>query len=264
MGILLPMNDAATETKALEILTWINTELPAFKGNLQSFAYSIDTADVLWALAFRERVSDLALLVYRDVDLACRCDLALAWACRNDKYAAAEVAGRFASAVKRIRIAQGIEPATKIPVAIVTKPRKRMAEGCTVGVCLNCYGLGKLEHFKHIESGVCFWCKGDGVILYTERQYRGKPQSEWPRALRLEVIAQALDAFTWIDADPFLMRNRKKVNLALIRFVRELAVASDVVVFDRAMAAMGKVTKLDAAKVAALRAKKFTAESAAA
>lgn len=31
-------------------------------------------------------------------------------------------------------------------------------------VCGKCDGKGKLDVFRHIEKGTCFWCKGSGVI----------------------------------------------------------------------------------------------------
>jgi hypothetical protein len=127
-----------------------------------------------------------------------------------------------------------------------------------VGVCINCTGLGTLAHFSHIESGACFHCGGTGLRLYSPRKYRGE-LSAIPRGERLDVIRQCL---AWYAADgfmkdEFLARNKKRVARFLRDTIRDYAGSLDVAVWDRAYAALGKVCKLDPAKVAVLRASAF-------
>jgi len=30
--------------------------------------------------------------------------------------------------------------------------------------CNRCYGAGRFEHMKHVDNGICYKCKGAGVI----------------------------------------------------------------------------------------------------
>jgi hypothetical protein len=37
--------------------------------------------------------------------------------------------------------------------------------------CQNCKGKGKIDHYKHVEDGICFTCYGSGVQEVTEEVY---------------------------------------------------------------------------------------------
>ena len=46
-------------------------------------------------------------------------------------------------------------------------------------LCWHCHGTGELPHFRHIQDGVCFACKGRGW-LYSPNASRGRgPRKTW-------------------------------------------------------------------------------------
>lgn len=99
-----------TEAEMLALLDHMRTEIAAYKGNLGSFAYSIDTLDTWHAEAVRDDAKRLALAVAArdDDDLAQRAFLALSWICVGDEYCEKEVAPPFRRFVARLRLAAWI------------------------------------------------------------------------------------------------------------------------------------------------------------
>ncbi|XXX79206.1 hypothetical protein WMF30_10570 [Sorangium sp. So ce134] len=104
------MDIAEIETRAWELLTEIADDVPRYGGRLEVFASSIDWIDRAWPEALRRRAAEIAQLVGPASDeLVERTWLALACACTGDAYAEREIAGRFRSGVRRLRVIAAIE-----------------------------------------------------------------------------------------------------------------------------------------------------------
>lgn len=127
----------------------------------------------------------------------------------------------------------------------------------TVGVCLRCSGLGRFEAFGHVSGGTCFDCGGDRFRLYTPSAFRGIADADLPRAVRLDVIRQALAAFAWIPEDAFLSRAPKACRAWLSLLIQRFAATLDVVVYDRAGLALHAHSPRNWAKFEAKRAALF-------
>lgn len=92
------------ETKAIEILTRIALDVPTYRGKMAEFAYSTESLDRFGVETLRLWTTDLAKLVAHEGDeLVERTNVALRMACAGDEFAEKEIAGRFMSAVKRLR-----------------------------------------------------------------------------------------------------------------------------------------------------------------
>ncbi|WP_438029072.1 hypothetical protein [Sorangium sp. So ce233] len=104
------MDTTEIETRAWEVLTEIAAEVPRYGGRLEAFACSVDWIDRAWPEALRRRAAELAQLVAPAPDeLVERACLALAFACAGDSYAEREIAGRFRSGVRRLRVLDALE-----------------------------------------------------------------------------------------------------------------------------------------------------------
>jgi hypothetical protein len=85
-------------------------EIARYGGNLQTFADSPDALDRAAPAALRRQAAALAELVAGQADdVAEAAAVALDAACSGDAYARRELAGRFRSAVRRLRVAAAIE-----------------------------------------------------------------------------------------------------------------------------------------------------------
>ena len=104
------MDTTEIEASAWELLTEIAAEVPRYGGRLEAFASSIDWIDRAWPEALRRRAAEFAQLVALGSDeLVERTWLALAFACAGDAYAEREIAGRFRSGVRRLRVLEALE-----------------------------------------------------------------------------------------------------------------------------------------------------------
>lgn len=101
----------ATLESALADVADIGRELAQYGGKLGDFAYSIDKIDHMAPQALRAQCSILAwnLVIGKlsDEDVA-TVKAALKEACAGDAYAVKELAGRFMSCIKRIRVVRAI------------------------------------------------------------------------------------------------------------------------------------------------------------
>lgn len=99
----------ATLETVLSSLLAIQNEIASVRPNLAAFAYSPDLLDRWVAEGVRARALGLAKLVCELSDEQVeRVSVCLFWVCSGDVYATAEVAGRFMSAVRRLRLAAAI------------------------------------------------------------------------------------------------------------------------------------------------------------
>lgn len=96
-----------TEIEAtLESLNYLADQVPTYGGRLEDFAASMDSLDTLGPRCMRDRVVDIAKLVAHETDdVVAWHHVAISWACQGDAWAVREVAGRFMSAVRRLRLA---------------------------------------------------------------------------------------------------------------------------------------------------------------
>lgn len=97
-----------TETRAtiLDCLQRIASEVPRYRGDLATFAGSSESLDRMGPESLRADCATIARLVVDEpAEVIAWHHAALAWACQGDTWALAEVAGRFMSAVRRIRLA---------------------------------------------------------------------------------------------------------------------------------------------------------------
>jgi hypothetical protein len=101
----------ATLDSALADVAEIGRELATYGGKLGEFAYSIDKIDHMAPQQLRAQCSILAWNVVigklSDEDVA-TVTKALKEACAADAYAVKELAGRFASGVKRVKVLRAI------------------------------------------------------------------------------------------------------------------------------------------------------------
>lgn len=104
-------NEPATLESALTDVCDIAYELTRFPQGLAGFAYSMEQLDQWQAQAFRTASAILAHNVVvgglSDNEIA-QVHAALAYVCSGDEYAAKEIAGRFLSAVRRIKVLRAI------------------------------------------------------------------------------------------------------------------------------------------------------------
>ena len=101
----------ATLDEALVDVCDIAAELAPYAGNLGGFAYSLDKLDNLAAQALRAQMALLAWgVVLGDLteNETAQVHAALAFVCSGDEYAAEEIAGRFLSMVRRIRVVRAL------------------------------------------------------------------------------------------------------------------------------------------------------------
>ena len=50
-------------------------------------------------------------------------------------------------------------------------------------LCPNCHGVGEFHWLRHIDDGVCYWCKGRGW-LYSPRRASSQPKPSTPETRR--------------------------------------------------------------------------------
>lgn len=105
------MNNTTSKTlnDALVDVADIAYELTRYSGKLGEFAYSPERLDQWHAEDVRGRATKIAKVVAamsdHDVEAV---HMALTFVCAVDEYAAKEIAGRFMSAVKRLRVLRAI------------------------------------------------------------------------------------------------------------------------------------------------------------
>lgn len=101
----------ATLDSALVDVCDIAHELTSYRGRLGDFAFSTDSLDRGHAEALRKQIAILAWNVVvgdmTDNEIA-QVHAALAHVCSADEYAAKELAGRFLSSVRRVRVLRAI------------------------------------------------------------------------------------------------------------------------------------------------------------
>lgn len=59
-----------------------------------------------------------------------------------------------------------------LPAAVTYReatPRTLPAIEAGVGTCGKCDGRGKIEAFRHVANGTCFWCEGTGQLAIAAR-----------------------------------------------------------------------------------------------
>ena len=102
---------AITLEEAFVDVADIAYELLRFPRGLAQFAYSMDEPDRWHAEAFRNACAVLAHQCvtsgFSDNEIA-QVHAALAFVCSTDEYASKEVAGRFLSAVRRVRVLRAV------------------------------------------------------------------------------------------------------------------------------------------------------------
>ena len=100
------MSTNETRATILDCLQRIASEVPRYRGDLATFAGSSESLDRMGPESLRADCATIARLVVDEPDdVIAWHHAALAWACQGDAWALAEVAGRFMSAVRRIRLA---------------------------------------------------------------------------------------------------------------------------------------------------------------
>ena len=140
-----------------------------------------------------------------------------------------------------------------------------------VNACHKCLGARTFSCYSHVASGTCFACKGVGIERHVDRSLRSQPQSEWPRAVKLSMIADCLALLASLAQGresgllwPETPRAQREIRIWLVAEIRELSIATDVEVFDRAMVAVDKFSPRDWDKVRELRAQSFPSATVAA
>ncbi len=110
-----------------------------------------------------------------------------------------------------------------------------------LATCPKCQGEKKINALRHIEAGVCFMCKGHGMIVSrgewtpptTEQQEQSARETEQKRAWLLAATPEQINGLNWkqihsarmfmnaciINGDIEMRKIEKAVNAAFNRHV---------------------------------------------
>jgi len=84
-----------------------------------------------------------------------------------------------------------------------------MTTTTTTTQCGKCEGKGVIQAFRHIDNGVCYWCKGTGTLTVSASELAGLSdlavrRIEWLNTVSPERFALlSLDKMETIDASVF-------------------------------------------------------------